>query len=800
MKEQNYDQYMPIIPLRGLTVFPDMLISFDAGRDRTLNAINEATERDQICFLITQKDAQVGEITPDGLYEVGTVARIKQVLKLQGESVRVFAEGLERGRIDRYIRHVPYFEGMVLTQPSTSVEDELLREALARKLKDAFEEYTRASGKVGSELVLSVMADEQLGKLCDAIAASVLTHFEDKQSILDEFDVEQRARKLLTILRRETEIMKLEAHIQSEVRKSTERSQKEYYLREQMRVIRKELGDDVDGDDELQKFRDKLAALDLPDEARKKADKELARYAQLPQGSHELPNVQSYLELMCDLPWGKHTEDNFDLINARKVLDEEHYGLDKIKDRVIEHLAVCKLRNSPGGTILCLIGPPGVGKTSIARSVAHATGRKFVRMSLGGVHDEADIRGHRRTYIGAAPGRIINAMREAGSMNPVLLFDEIDKLASDVRGDPASALLEVFDVNQNNAFRDHFLELPFDLSEAMFITTANDRSSIPRPLLDRMEVIELDSYTSEEKLQIARRHLLPKQITAHGLPAKAVTVPDESLWLLIEEYTREAGVRELERRLGDLCRKAAVAAVSEGKKRSVMTPRQVERLLGPPKYRHNDRSHENRVGVVNGMAWTAVGGCLLEVEVAVVNGKGNLELTGSLGDVMKESAHAAFTYLRTHAAEWGIDPLFYEKYDLHIHIPEGAVPKDGPSAGVTMATAMASALSGVPVRGDVAMTGEVSIRGRVLAVGGLKEKTLAAYREGISTIILPDENQPDLPELSETVRKNVRLVFAKDLHTVFTTALCLQNQGKNKEDLEIRPPVAVNTPAANVVS
>ncbi len=795
MSDKNYDKYMPIIPLRGLTVFPDMLLSFDAGRDRTLNAINEAAERDQLCFLITQKDAQLGEVTPQDLYEVGTVARIKQVLRLQGESVRVFAEGIARGRIDRYIRHVPYFEGMILTQPTALMQDDLLREAMARKLREAFEEYGHASGKVGSEFVLSALADEQVGKLCDAIAAGVLNHFEDKQAILEEFDEEARARKLLAILRRETEIMKLEARIQGEVRKNTERSQKEYYLREQMRVIRKELGEDVDGSDELESLRERLLAKALPEEARKKADKELARYAQLPQGSHELPGLQSYLELLADLPWGEETEDNYDLANARKVLDDEHYGLEKVKDRVVEHLAVCKLKNSPGGTILCLVGPPGVGKTSIAKSVAHATGRKFVRMSLGGVHDEADIRGHRRTYIGAAPGRIIAAMREAGSMNPVLLFDEIDKLGSDVRGDPASALLEVFDVNQNSAFRDHFLELPFDLSQVMFITTANDRSTIPRPLLDRMEVIELESYTSEEKLQIARRHLLPKQVASHGLAPKSVAVPDESLWLLIEEYTREAGVRELERRLGDLCRKAAVAAVSEGKRRSVMTPRQVSRLLGPPKYKKKEQQKGDRVGVVNGMAWTAVGGCLLEVEVAVVNGKGNLELTGSLGDVMKESAHAAFTYLRTHAAEWGIDPLFYEKFDLHIHIPEGAVPKDGPSAGVTMATAMASALSGAPVRGNVAMTGEVSIRGRVLAVGGLKEKTLAAYREGITTIVLPAENQPDLPELSETVRQNVRLVFAQDLSEVFAAALLPADE---KQAPARKAQVPVNLPSAAV--
>ncbi len=771
MQEKTIIRHLPLIPLRGLAVFPYMVLSFDAGREKTLAAIKEAMDRDQTCFLVSQKEASKNDLGPDDIYQIGTIAVVKQVLRLPGESARVFVEGVSRAKVLQYLKKEPYFEAEVEVLESTGAPDELMTEAMNRKLSQAFEAYGRVSGKVSSEVILSMLVEEDLGKLCDAIAAGVLVKVEDKQEILETLGVMQRAEKLLSILQRETEILKIEARIQNQVKKNVEKSQKEYYLREQLRIIHKELGDGEEEGEEIEQMREALDALPLPEEVRKKAEKELRRFGQLPPGSHEAPVIQNYLDWIAALPWGKSTEDNFDLKNAREVLDKEHYGLEKIKDRIIEHLAVCRLKNDAGGAILCLVGPPGVGKTSIATSVAHATGRSFVRMSLGGVRDEADIRGHRRTYIGAIPGRIIGGMKQAGSMNPVMLLDEIDKMCSDVRGDPASALLEVLDSAQNATFRDHYLEVPFDLSKVMFITTANSLDTIPRPLLDRMDVIELSSYTSEEKFEIARQHLVAKQIAAHGLPPRSVVFPEESLRILVENYTREAGVRSLERRIADVCRKVAVQIVEENRKRVTVTPRQIAKLLGPPRYQREARQKENLVGVVNGLAWTSVGGELLSVEAAVLKGNGKLELTGQLGDVMKESAHAAFTYIRAHGAQWGIDPLFYEKNDIHIHIPEGAVPKDGPSAGITMATAMVSALSGIPVRAGVAMTGEITLRGRVMPIGGLKEKTLAAYREGIDTIVLPEENRKNLPDIPEAVQKNIRLVFASRLEQVLDTAL-----------------------------
>ena len=762
---------IPLIPLRGLTIFPYMVLSFDAGREKTVAAINQVVASDSLCILVSQKDAKVTELEPDDIYEIGTIARIKQVLRMPGESVRVFAEGIARGKVHKLLSQSPYYIAQVEELEDENDMDDIEVTAMCRKLTESFEEYCRISGKLSGEAVVTMTVEEDLSRLCDTLATAVLVNIADRQAVLEAADIRTRSELLLQILRRETEIQKIEARIQKQVKKNVEKGQKDYYLREQLRVIRKELGEDEYAEDEIDELKQKLDALPLPDAVRQKAEKELRRLAQLPPGSHETPVMRNWLDWIVDLPWGKTTEDNYDLVNARKVLDDEHYGLEKVKDRVIEHLAVCSLKNNPGGTILCLVGPPGVGKTSIATSIAHATNREFARMSLGGVRDEADIRGHRRTYIGAIPGRFIAAMKQAGAMNPVILLDEVDKMCSDMRGDPASALLEVLDSNQNSDFRDHYLEVPFDLSKVMFITTANTTETIPQPLLDRMDVITLTSYTEEEKVEIGKRHLLPKQLALHGLPPRTIAIPDESMRRIVADYTREAGVRSLERRIGDICRKVAVNVVAEGKKRATITPKQVEKLLGPPKYRRTAMDIANQIGVANGLAWTSVGGEMLKVEVAVIKGKGALELTGHLGDVMKESAHAAFTYLRTHAQKWGIDPLFYEKFDLHIHIPEGAVPKDGPSAGVTMATAMASALSGRPVRGDVAMTGEVSIRGTVLPVGGLKEKTLAALREGMHTVILPAENKKDLPDLSDSVKKYMKIVFADELSKVFDTAL-----------------------------
>lgn len=798
MQSYTETQTLALIPLRGLTVFPNMVLSFDAGRNKTVAALEEALETNQTCILVSQRDPRKTDLEPEDIYEVGTVASIKQVLKMPGNSVRVIAEGVCRGRVLHFTQTEPYFEAEVQPLEEERVDGlpEILTEALSRKLHEAFERYSEASSKVSSEAVLALMNEDDVGRACDAIASGSLQNTEDKQAILETVGLQERAEKLLAILQRETEILKIEMRIQSQVKKNVDKSQKEYYLREQIKVIRSELGEEDSPEAEAEELLRKLDAMELPEEVYAKARKELKRYASLPTGSHEAPNIRTYIDWIMDLPWGKSTQDNFDLVNARRVLDQDHYGLEKIKDRILEHLAVCRLRNETGGSILCLVGPPGVGKTSIASSIAKATGRSFVRMSLGGLRDEADIRGHRRTYIGAIPGRIISAMKQAGSMNPVILFDEIDKLASDARGDPAAAMLEVLDSAQNSTFRDHYLELPFDLSKVLFITTANNKDTIPPPLLDRMDLLELGSYLDDEKFEIARRHLVQKQITACGLAPKAVNIPDDTLRAIISDYTREAGVRTLERRIGDVCRKAAAQIVGENRKRINVTTRQLAKLLGPPKYRRENLQPRDQIGVVNGMAWTAVGGVTLSVEVLALKGTGSLELTGQMGDVMKESAHAARTYIRAHAQEWGIDPMFAERTDLHIHIPEGATPKDGPSAGITMATAMVSALSGIPVKGNVAMTGEITLRGRVLAIGGLREKTLAAYREGITTIVMPEENRVNLPDIPEIVRKNVKLVFASTLEEVLSVALCCVPQTVGSKTIG----APVERPAVEVVS
>lgn len=765
---------MPLIPLRGLMVFPHMVLHFDVGRARSVAALEQAMMEDQQVFLVAQKDGDLEEPTAQDFCAVGTVALIKQVLNLPGDSIRVLVEGKERAFLESVTQEDPYWTAEVLIPPM-EVKDTPEIKALVRTTHDLFDEYARASMRISGETLHSVGEVDKPDQLADIIAANVLTRVEDRQAILEEFDIEKRLETLCGILIRETELAEIEKKVQSRLKKQIDKNQKDYYLREQIKAIQEELGDR--DETYVEDLRRRVAETPLNDEAREKASRELDRLARMAPGTPEIGVSRTYVEWILDLPWGEYTKDNLDLKRARRVLDEDHYAMDKVKERVIEYLAVRRMKEmntqdgNLKGPILCFVGPPGVGKTSIVKGIARAVGRKFVQMSLGGVRDEAEIRGHRRTYVGAIPGRIIAGMKQAGTMNPVFLFDEIDKMSHDFRGDPASAMLEVLDGEQNAAFRDHYLELPFDLSKVMFITTANTMETIPAPLLDRMEVIEVPSYTEEEKLHIAKKHLLPKQTKEHGLPPKSVKVSDAAMRRIIEGYTREAGVRTLSRTIARVVRKAAVDMLEEGKESVSVTPAVVEQYLGAPRYLREAPEKEARVGVVNGLAYTAVGGETLAVECAVMPGGGQVQLTGQLGDVMKESAHAALSWVRAHSGEFGLQPDFHKNLDIHIHVPEGAVPKDGPSAGVTMATALVSALTGRKVRQDVAMTGEITLRGRVLPIGGVKEKLLAAYRAGIKTILLPAENKKDLEDVPPHVLSCFRIQTVDSIGDVLKTAL-----------------------------
>ena len=759
-----------MLPLRGLLVFPHMVLHFDVGRKKSVAALEQAMLDDQKIFLVAQRKVDVDDPGVDDIYHVGTIAQIKQVLKLPGDNIRVLVEGRSRAILRAVTQEEPYFVGALdeLLPAATAVSIET--DALLRTAHSYFEEYCKMSGRISGETMQSVLEIEEPGQLADVIAANVLQKVDDRQQVLEEFDDLTRLESICAMLVRETELAGVEKKVQARVRRQIEQNQKDYYLREQIKAIQTELGN-KDATD-VEELRDRLEKTPMNDEARDKASRELERLAHMAPGSPEIGVSRTYIEWLLDLPWGKLTPDNLDLKRARRVLGEDHYGLDEVKERVIEYLAVCRIKNNMKGPVLCFVGPPGVGKTSIAKSIARALGRKFVQMSLGGVRDEAEIRGHRRTYIGAIPGRIISSIKQAGTMNPVFLFDEIDKMASDVRGDPASAMLEVLDSAQNNAFRDHYLEAPFDLSGVMFITTANSVDTIPRPLLDRMELIEVSGYTEDEKLNIAKRHLLPGQIAEHGLAARAVRMSDKVLRSLIQGYTREAGVRTLQRTIGKVVRKSAVEMLDEGVETVTVTAEKLEKYLGAPRYHYEKAGKKPEVGVVNGLAYTVVGGDTLQIETTTMPGTGALELTGSLGDVMKESARAAKSYVRAHAVELGIDPEFYKKLDIHIHVPEGAVPKDGPSAGVTMTTALVSALTGIAVRQNVAMTGEITLRGRVLPIGGLKEKLLAAHRAGIDTVLIPKENVKDLEQVPENVRSAIRLIPVEDVREVLLQALC----------------------------
>ena len=761
---------LPMIPLRGLVVFPGMLLHFDIGRTKSALALHDCMDVDQTVFLLSQRVLEADDPTIEDLYETGVVAKVRQVLKSSNDTLRVLVEGLYRAKISEVVQAEPFFMVSVRERPEPSNLEPLEEEALLRECRARFAEYADiAEEDIAPDVMMGVATARKVGYLADYIAANLPMPIEEKALVLHTLPIARRVERLMSILSRECEVLKLEKDIHARVQERMDQSQKEYYLREQMRVIAEELGDGDNPLEEAQEYEQQIRELHLDAEAEKVLLKEVDKLAKMPVGSHEATVVRNYLDTCIALPWNQESKLHLDLQAAREILDRDHYGLDKVKDHIVETLAVHSLSEEMRGQVLCLVGPPGVGKTSIAKSVAEATGRQYVRVALGGVHDEAEIRGHRRTYLGSMPGRIIRAVQQAGVKNPLILLDEIDKMASDYRGDPTSAMLEVLDSEQNNTFTDHYIDLPFDLSGVMFITTANDADAIPGPLYDRMDILRVPSYTAEEKFHIAKGYLVKKQLKRNGISPKQLRVPDATLRVLIENYTREAGVRELERVIGRICRKAAKRLVA-GECKS-MTVNDPEKLLGPKKYRDDPTAVKDQVGVVNGLAWTAVGGETMPVEVAVMDGTGKIELTGSLGDVMKESAHTAISYVRSQADAWNIDKDFYKTKDIHIHVPEGAVPKDGPSAGVTMATAIISALTGIPVKGDVAMTGEITLRGRVLPIGGLREKTMAAYTHHMKTVIIPEENTPDLAEVDTEVKKHVRFVPASQLDTVLKTAL-----------------------------
>lgn len=771
MQQQNGYRVMPMLPLRGVLVFPYTVIHLDVGRKKSINAIEEAMLIDKEIFLATQKDAQTDDPGEDDIYHIGTVAEIRQILKMPGGTMRILVEGICRAKIRQFTSMDPYIKVEIEQFNESDIEKDNRVEALMRTLISQFEQYVRMSKKISPETVISVVAIEEPGRLADVIASHLTLKINEKQRILEALDINERLEYLCEILAKEMEVLELERKINIRVRKQMEKSQKEYYLREQMKAIQKELGERDEKITEIEELKEKIEKANLPKHAEEKAYKELERLEKMPPMVAEAVVVRNYLDWLLSLPWSVETRDRLDIKMAEEILEREHYGLKKPKERIIEYLAIRKLAKKMKGPILCLVGPPGVGKTSLGKSVAHALNRNFVRISLGGIRDEAEIRGHRRTYVGSMPGRILQGMKQAGSKNPVFLLDEIDKMTMDFRGDPASALLEVLDPEQNNTFSDHYLEIPFDLSKVMFITTANSIHNIPRPLLDRMEIIELGGYTEEDKVHIAMDYLIPKQIKEHGLKDINISFTEGAVRKIIREYTREAGVRNLERQIAAVCRKVARQVVEDKNYYANITSNRIIKMLGPEKYRYGTAEKENQIGVATGLAWTEMGGDILAVEVALLKGKGNLTLTGKLGDVMKESAQAALTYVRSRAEQLGISDEVRDTYDVHLHVPEGAIPKDGPSAGITIATALASAMSGKPVRNDVAMTGEITLRGRVLPIGGVKEKVLAAHRAGINTVILPVENKKDLDEVPANVKKRMRFVLVEHMDEVLNETL-----------------------------
>ncbi|WP_144514154.1 endopeptidase La [Bacillus thuringiensis] len=764
------ERIVPLLPLRGVLVYPTMVLHLDVGRDKSIQALEQAAMDENIIFLAMQKEMNIDDPKEDDIYSVGTVAKVKQMLKLPNGTLRVLVEGLHRAEVIEFIEEENIVQVSIKTV-TEEVEDDLEEKALMRTLLEHFEQYIKVSKKVSNETFATVADVEEPGRLADLIASHLPIKTKQKQEILEIVSVKERLHTLISIIQDEQELLSLEKKIGQKVKRSMERTQKEYFLREQMKAIQTELGDKEGKGGEVEELREKIEQSGMPEETMKAALKELDRYEKLPASSAESGVIRNYIDWLLALPWTEATEDIIDLAHSEEILNNDHYGLEKVKERVLEYLAVQKLTNSLKGPILCLVGPPGVGKTSLARSIATSLNRKFVRASLGGVRDESEIRGHRRTYVGAMPGRIIQGMKKAKTVNPVFLLDEIDKMSNDFRGDPSAALLEVLDPEQNHNFSDHYIEEPYDLSKVMFVATANTLSSIPGPLLDRMEIISIAGYTELEKVHIAREHLLPKQLKEHGLRKGNLQVRDEALLEIIRYYTREAGVRTLERQIAKVCRKVAKIIVTAERKRIVVTEKKIVDLLGKHIFRYGQAEKTDQVGMATGLAYTAAGGDTLAIEVSVAPGKGKLILTGKLGDVMKESAQAAFSYIRSRAEELQIDPNFHEKNDIHIHVPEGAVPKDGPSAGITMATALISALTGIPVSKEVGMTGEITLRGRVLPIGGLKEKTLSAHRAGLTKIILPAENEKDLDDIPESVKENLTFVLASHLDEVLEHAL-----------------------------
>ncbi len=769
------NKILPAISLRGLVVFPSMVLHFDVGRERSVNALKAATEDDGHIFLVAQKDPANTDPEMSELYETGVVAEVRQLLTTPDGSTRVLVEGLYRAKRVKTISRTEYlkFEVKEIGSRSTALSD-TTKTACKRALKDAFIDYAQITPKMPRELYDSIVGEEDCEKLFEKVVFNVVLKLEDKQKLLETNGTLNRIKTLITMLRSELEIIETEMDIQEQVKEQVDKNQREYYLREQLRVISRQLGDGDSPQEEVERYIEQITALDLSEDVTEKLVKEAEKLMKVSYSSQEAGVIRGYLDTVLELPWNVKTKDKLDISKVQKQLDKDHYGLTKVKERITETIAVRALAPDIKGQIICLYGPPGVGKTSIGKSIAKALGRNYARVSLGGVRDEAEIRGHRKTYVGSMPGRMINALKQAKSMNPVILLDEIDKMSNDYKGDPSSAMLEVLDSEQNNAFVDHYLEIPVDLSDVLFITTANSLDTISPPLLDRMEVIELNSYTREEKFNIAKKHLLPKQLKKHGEKAAELKVTDKALYSIIDFYTREAGVRKLERKLADICRKAAKQLVS-GTKKITVTDSNINDFLGVKKYLPEHLAAQDEVGLVNGLAWTSVGGTMLPLEVLVLEGTGKTEFTGSLGDVMKESAKIAVSLTRALADKYGIDKEFYKNKDIHVHAPEGAVPKDGPSAGVTLTTALVSALSGIPVRRDVAMTGEITLRGKVLAIGGLKEKTMAAYRAGVKTVCIPKENEPDIDELDEVVKQNVRFVVAEDIATVLDAALVMPN-------------------------
>jgi len=767
----NILKQLPTVALRGLTILPGMVAHFDVSREKSIKAVEEAMMGEQEIFLLTQKNPEDEEPVTENLYQIGLLAKIKQVVKLQNSIVRVLVEGIERAEVSSFLEAEEYLLTEIIRFPEDGMEDipENTKEAMLRCIKEKYSKYAMISSKNGKEAEKTINEVGELDKLIDMVSNSIPVEYEEKQRILEAVTITERYEVLMGILLNETEVTIIKNELAAKIKSKVEKNQKEYILREQMKVIREELGED-NTESDAEQYEQALKKLKADKEVKEKIQKEIDRFKNISSSSSESAVTRGYIETMLELPWNKSSKDNKDLKNAEQILEADHYGLEKVKERMLEFLAVRNLTNKGDSPIICLVGPPGTGKTSIAHSVARALDKKYVRICLGGVRDEAEIRGHRKTYVGAMPGRLVNGLRTAGIKNPLILLDEIDKISSDYKGDTASALLEVLDSEQNNKFRDHYIEVPIDLSEVLFIATANSVQDIPRPLLDRMELIEVSSYTANEKVHIAREHLLHKQMKKNGLKEDELSISKNALEKIISAYTREAGVRNLERKIGEICRKAARKIYQGDKKTVRITENNLEKYLGKEKYSFDKANEMDEVGIVRGLAWTSVGGDTLQIEVNIMPGKGEVQLTGKLGDVMKESAQTGISYIRSISKEFGIDKAFFKENDIHIHIPEGAVPKDGPSAGITMATAMLSAATGKKVRADVAMTGEITLRGRVLPIGGLKEKLLAAKNAGIKTVCVPKENKKDIDEISTEITKGLNIVFVETMEEVLKTA------------------------------